>query len=279
MTAPLISVIMPAYNAAEHVREAIMSVQAQTWPNWELVVVNDGSQDATAAILDGLDDARIIVVHQENKGVSAARNTGLDRARGEIIAFLDADDVLPARSLEARAALIVSDPEVFFVDGTVLRLDATDGRLTHMYSPSFKGMAFDRLVALSETCFFGPSWMIRRTDATNKRFPEHMRHGEDLAFYTSIARAGKYTFVEEPVLHYRQGRPSAMSDLKGLERGYHALFAFVQQLPHPPDAAQLAFMRARARRIMFRSYLKAGRPVDAVRSMLRTPPFPPQRRP
>ncbi|MBK9061442.1 MAG: glycosyltransferase family 2 protein [Flavobacteriales bacterium] len=87
---------MPAYNAAEHVREAIMSVQAQTWPNWELVVVNDGSQDATAAILDGLDDARIIVVHQENKGVSAARNTGLDRARGEIIAFLDADDVLPS---------------------------------------------------------------------------------------------------------------------------------------------------------------------------------------
>ncbi|MFZ1618019.1 MAG: glycosyltransferase family 2 protein [Flavobacteriales bacterium] len=269
---PLVSIIMPAYNAAPYILEAIASVQAQSWKNWELIIVNDGSTDGTADRLDQLKDPRIKVIHQANAGVSAARNAALDKATGAFIAFLDSDDVLPPRSLEARATILQQHPEVCFADGAVLRLDAASRQLTGMFIPSFHGVPFDRLIALSSDCFFGPSWMIRRTAATDKRFPVQMRHAEDLAYYLSMARAGRYDHTAEPVLHYRQGQASAMGDLKGLEQGYAQLFAFVQELEHPPAADQLSAMRSRMRRIMFRSYLKKGMIRDAVR--IRSGSFP-----
>jgi glycosyltransferase involved in cell wall biosynthesis len=270
---PKVSVIMAAYNAAAHISEAIASVQAQSWPNWELVVVDDGSSDGTAMILNALADERIIVSHQENKGVSAARNAALDRATGAFIALLDADDILPARSLEVRAKMLMDRPELCFVDGIVLGLRPEGkGELT-IYAPYYRGLPFDPLIALQASCFFGPSWMIRRTPETSgKRFPPHMRHAEDLAYYLSMAHAGAYDHVFEPVLHYRQGHVSAMSDLDGLERGYRQLYAFVQELHPAPSADQLATMRSRMRRIMFLSYLKKGMIRNALRLKLRTFP-------
>ena len=102
----MISIITPAYNAASHLEAALNSVLAQTWSDWEWVIVNDGSTDGTAAFLDALDEPRIRVVHQANGGVSAARNVGLDLARGDYVTFLDADDVLPPDALEQRAAFL-----------------------------------------------------------------------------------------------------------------------------------------------------------------------------
>ena len=90
----LISIIIPAYNAQATLERCINSLLAQTYPNIELILINDGSADRTGEILDGfaLRDARIHVVHTSNRGVSAARNTGLSLAKGEYIGFVDADD-------------------------------------------------------------------------------------------------------------------------------------------------------------------------------------------
>lgn len=102
MELPLISVIIPAYNAECFIASSCRSVFSQTYPNWELVVVDDGSTDATLAILNQLAHSRrnMTVIHTENRGVSAARNTGMDAAKGEYISFLDADDKLTERALE-----------------------------------------------------------------------------------------------------------------------------------------------------------------------------------
>ena len=91
---PLVSVIMPVYNAEETVERAIRSVQSQTCPDWELLAVDDGSADGSGAVCDrcAQEDARIRVFHTPNAGVSHARNTALQAARGEWIAFLDSDD-------------------------------------------------------------------------------------------------------------------------------------------------------------------------------------------
>lgn len=99
---PLISVIIPAYNAEKTIHRAVRSVLAQTYPNVELVVVDDGSTDGTGDLLDSLaaTESRIHVVHQENGGVCAARNTGLNGAKGERICFLDADDELTEKALQ-----------------------------------------------------------------------------------------------------------------------------------------------------------------------------------
>lgn len=100
MGKPLISVIIPAYNAEKWILDAVRSVQAQTEQDWELVIVNDGSKDHTSEVARAIADERIIVVDKANAGVSAARNTGMERARGTYFAFLDADDaMLSANSL------------------------------------------------------------------------------------------------------------------------------------------------------------------------------------
>ncbi|MEO6146112.1 MAG: glycosyltransferase, partial [Sulfuriferula sp.] len=87
-----ISIVMPCYDCAAHVAASIDSVLAQTWTDWELVVVDDGSTDASAALVAAMDDPRIRLIRQANAGVSAARNRALDESSGELVAFLDADD-------------------------------------------------------------------------------------------------------------------------------------------------------------------------------------------
>ena len=102
MTGPLISVIVPAYNAEKWIADCCQSVIVQTYTNWELIVVNDGSQDQTAKIVECMscDHARIRLISTENGGVCHARNVGLDAAMGEFITFLDADDMLTEDALE-----------------------------------------------------------------------------------------------------------------------------------------------------------------------------------
>src|SRR5579864_9295071 len=111
-SSPLVSVIMPAYNAAAHIAEAIRSVVAQTYTNWELVVVDDGSTDGTGAIVAGLDlpTEKLHYIAQANAGDGAARNRAITEARGELIAFLDSDDIWEPARLERQIAVIAAGP-------------------------------------------------------------------------------------------------------------------------------------------------------------------------
>ncbi|WP_413205762.1 glycosyltransferase family 2 protein [Rhodospirillum sp. A1_3_36] len=113
MTAPpSVSVVMPAYNVAAFIEESIGSVLAQTWSDFELVVVDDGSSDNSAALAEAIDDPRISVIRQVNRGLAGARNTGIRAARAPIIAFLDSDDLWMPRKLEAHMAHLAAHPAV-----------------------------------------------------------------------------------------------------------------------------------------------------------------------
>ncbi|MGB3525243.1 MAG: glycosyltransferase [Flavobacteriales bacterium] len=272
MSTPLISVIMPAYNAEGYIGEAIASVQAQTWSNWELLVVDNASTDNTSRIVASAKDDRIRFLEEPERGVSKARNRALEAAQGELYCFLDADDFLPPESLRIRAEILLRTPSTLFADGAVMRMDHLTGELTHMYTPSFQGVPFDRLMQISNSVFFGPSWMIKRTPDTDVRFPEHMRHAEDLAFYLSIARYGRYDHSSEVVLHYRQGHGSAMNDLSGLWLGYKQLYNWVANLHPAPEQVQLDQFWTRIKRIMSRSFLKFGRPNAALQVWLSRAP-------
>ncbi len=102
----LVSVIIPAYNVEEYITEAIKSVQKQTYPHWELLVINDGSTDSTEAKISqaAMSDSRVRLINQANGGSSRARNTGLDNARGAYIAFLDGDDLWKSTFLDEMLA-------------------------------------------------------------------------------------------------------------------------------------------------------------------------------
>lgn len=91
---PKISIVIPVYNGERYIRRAIEGVLEQTFEDWELLLIDDGSLDSTAAVCDEYAGERIRVIHQQNCGVSAARNVGIKLALGEYIAFVDADDII-----------------------------------------------------------------------------------------------------------------------------------------------------------------------------------------
>ena len=99
---PLVSIIIPAYNAAAYIREALDSALAQTYRNKEIIVIDDGSTDKTSRLLERyIKTESIIYIHQGNHGLAGARNTGIKTARGKYISLLDADDLLPPLKISA----------------------------------------------------------------------------------------------------------------------------------------------------------------------------------
>jgi len=251
---PLISVVMAAYNAEKFIAESIQSVLNQTYNNWELLIVNDGSTDRTEAEILQFSDSRIRYFSQINMGVSAARNTALKNLKGSYFCMLDADDILPVDSLKARIEKMLSDAELEFVDGAVIVKNSTLEKELKKYKFNFRGNPTKSLVRLDGQCFFGPSWMIKIKPNKKYFFDESITHGEELMLYLSLSKDGVYSTVDETVLVYRKSDSSAMSNLKGLESGYKKILSSVKKMDYVLDEDK-RYMKFRIIRIMFLSYL------------------------
>lgn len=223
---PLVSIVMAAYNAERYISEAIESVLAQTHARWELLIVNDGSTDQTKAKIQAYDDARIRYFEQANGGVSAARNVAFAAMNGDFFLIFDSDDVLPPHSLEVRLAVFAQNPDVYFVDGVVVRTRAPRQSEQDRRVPSFEGNPHTALMQLDMRCFSVPAWLIRRDHNQSYQMEIGMTHGEDLLFYIHISQNPKhlYTFVQQEILYYRLHDTMAMRNLEKLERGYVRLF-------------------------------------------------------
>lgn len=271
---PLISIILPAHNAGPFLGECIASVLQQSWVNWELIVVDNGSQDDTAAIAASFTDPRIKVLAEPVGGVSVARNRGLASMQGEFFCFLDADDRLPKDALRLRYDLFLRHPSAHFADGAMRAFDNRTGLTRWIRSPWYSGMPFDALMALDGSCFAGNTWMVRRLSDHTYRFPEHMDHSEDCAFYLGIARQGAYVSTPREVLHYRIGHPSATSDARLVHRGYTELYRWMLGLRPAPSTLQLRTAWRRLRRFMTRDLFRRGRFWGALLARVMPPPRP-----
>lgn len=265
----MISIITPAYNANAFLEQLASSVFDQICPDWEWIIVNDGSTDGTGPFLDALIDPRIVVVHQANAGVSAARNTALDRARGDYVTFMDADDFLPPDALRVRSAVLDSQPGVDIVHGSVQV--TSDGVPVRRYGPDLRsGPLLQRLARMEEGVFFGTIYMLRREKIGRHRFPVGVSHCEDMIFFLTLAHEAdlQYAAVPEVVYEYRVQPQSAMTNLDGLERGYLELVRRSAGLPRIDAAARLVQYR-RVRRILFRSWLRQLRPDRALAALFK----------
>lgn len=259
----LISIIMPVYNGEQYIGDAIRSVIYQEYTNWELIIVNDGSTDNTQKRIQEFADSRLRVIEQPNRGVSAARNTGIRAMTGKYLCFLDSDDEWPSNSLLSRIKIFENNLDTKFVDGKVEIYDSALRSLLGDWQPSFRGMPFHHLVRLNGKCFFGPTWMIR-LDGDRPEFDEQLSHGEDLLFYISIATRGRYDYTDELILKYRKGQASAMTNFDGLAHGYTYLCSKIStQYNSDTTIMDRLLLILRARKIMFltfwndRDYLKA----------------------
>jgi glycosyltransferase involved in cell wall biosynthesis len=126
---PLVTVIVPSFNYARFISQSLDSVLAQTWRNWECVVVDDGSTDDTRAVVMSYAerDARVRYIHQEHRGLSAARNTWIKHSRGEFLQFLDADDLIEERKLEKQIEFLRKHHDVDIVYGDAMSFTSVEG--------------------------------------------------------------------------------------------------------------------------------------------------------
>ncbi len=215
LVAPLVSVLMPAWNVAPFIGAAMASVLRQTLPNLELLVVDDGSTDATAALVLEQADFRIRLLRQANAGVSAARNLALSEARGQTLLFLDADDMLAPDALARLAKALWRHPEAaaaagpyaFVPEATTLAGPAPIAR-----RPRFAtGEMLERL--LVENLFANGGHLLLRREAVQAAggFLPGLRYGEDWEYWVRICLQGPLALAEgeAPVLLVRQRRGSA----------------------------------------------------------------------
>lgn len=210
-----VSVIMPAYNREKYLAAAVESVIAQTFGDWDLVIVDDGSTDRTAAIARDFSRRhpdRIRVLSQGNAGVTVARNAAIRAAGGTHFAFLDSDDLWPPIKLERQAALFAAQPDLAFAYSGYLLIDEA-GRPTREVRPDprFQGRIQD-LLWLEDNEIVGATLMIRR-DALFEAglFDERLKGSENLDLRLKLARLGPVAFVDEPLYSYRRHEDSLTS--------------------------------------------------------------------
>lgn len=269
-SSPKVSVILPAYNSEKFLADAVQSVLNQSFQEWELIVIDDGSEDTTAEVAQSFRDTRIRFLQQRNSGVSSARNSGLDAAKGEYVTFLDADDVLPEFALENLVRQSILTPDADIISGRIAVFDGETGDVLRIWAPDFEGDPLLPLLRLSESVFFGVCVFIRRPPRS-LRFSEHLTHCEDRLFLIEYAARRALVFVSIPEYVYLQRcfGGSAMSNLAGLERGFRQLYRVVSALEHPRIGSMCRFyLKLRYVRIMFLTYLRARKYSNALKMSL-----------
>lgn len=208
MQAGLVSVMMPAYNAEQYIGQAIESVLDQSYPHWELIIVNDGSTDRTVDIALLFADPRIKIIHQDNSGESAARNTALEHMQGEFVAFLDADDVFLPDHLEVTLNYLLSHPDrdAVFTDGYYCNQSGSRIQtLSSRRRGPFEGRIFEEVVYGSDV--FGPPVCVclRRNIIiqNNLQFDEAITIGPDWDFFMQYSDLANFGFLTLSTCLYR----------------------------------------------------------------------------
>lgn len=223
------SVIIPLYNKAPYVRKALESVCAQTYRDYELIVINDGSTDNSAIVADeylkATDGIDYQIINQPNAGVSAARNNGVAQAHGDYIAFLDADDWWEPTYLERMAQLIEDYPDaglyacnyVYYKPGkTHVALNIPTGYINYP-------KAYYESNAMP--VWTGAAMIPRKTFDEMGGFPLGIKLGEDFLLWSKIALQYPVTFLNEPLAWYNNDVPATLRATRNLHAPeHHMLF-------------------------------------------------------
>lgn len=233
---PRVSVIIPTYNRPEYLRQAVESVLAQTYVDFEVIVVDDGSTDNTAEVMATFDDRRVHYIFQQNAKLSAARNRGMKAARGEFIALLDDDDLFLPHKLAAQVTFLDSHPEVGLVAGGTQVITA-EGTFVRTVEPWHRAPELTLDVCL-DTALLTPSAVIfhrRWLDALDEWFDVEMGRAEDLDFWIRLVWAGcRMAWLPEIVTAYRQHPDSTQQDPDGFHRAYLRLWDKLYTRPDLP---------------------------------------------
>jgi len=264
---PLVSVIIPTHNRRRWLEEAVRSVLDQTFRDFEIIVVDDGSMDGTRDMLEGFGD-RVNVLVQERSGVSAARNLGIKEAKGPLIGFLDSDDLWLERKLEVQAAHFQAHPKSLICQTEEVWIRKGIRVNPKVYHKKRSGDIFR--ISL-ERCMVSPSAVMLRRDLLDDVgvFDTSMEACEDYDLWLRVTCRHPVALIEEPLTVKRGGHPDQLSQtVPSLDRlRIHSLSKLLAAdiLSDEQTCWALDTLR-RKTRIYAEGCLKRGKLSEAVRT-------------
>lgn len=201
--APRVTVLLPVYNAETYLNDAIQSILQQTFPDFELLAINDGSTDGSREILKSIKDTRLIVVENDtNCGIIEALNKGLKLAKGEFVARMDADDIAVSERLERQVRFFDEHPNVALVGGGANLMDDKGMVFGVCKVPLSYSEILERIFSVN--CFIHPSVMMRRKAIqTIGGYDRDAQHAEDYDLWLRILENHPVENLPDILLHYR----------------------------------------------------------------------------
>lgn len=253
---PAISIVMPCFNGAAHLPLSVGSVLEQTFEDWELIVVDDGSTDDSFEWLESQTDPRLVLVHQSNQGVSAARNAGLSRASADYVAFLDADDTWAPAFLEKLYATLLAQPQAVLAYCGWQNLGLSGSRGQPFVPPDYE------TPQKRETLFAGCRWPVHAALSKRKAvldaggFNPNLKNAEDYALWLEMAGTSPIVRVPEVLAfyHFHSGEQASSNHARAALHLLHAKEHYLAR--HPDFAATLG--RAHRRELLYGNLLRAG---------------------
>lgn len=227
---PLISVIIPNYNYGRFLNKAIISVQSQTYSNVEIIVVNNESSDDSLQVLRKF-GSQIVLIDQANLGQAGARNSGLRAAKGDLIAFLDADDFWQNDKLEKQIRLIT--PETELVYSGISRFREESGQIESVLLPKFKGDCHHYFTDLPSVSIVlsGESTSLFTRNLLNLvgNFDTKLNSASGWDFFRRCSVLTNFDFVPEPLTNYRLHSTnmsnSSLNNIRDIRKAYRNLFS------------------------------------------------------
>lgn len=239
----LVSVIIPVYNVEPYLEKCIESVIKQTYKNLEILLIDDGSTDSGGVICDkyARGDCRIKVFHRENEGVSAARNFGIDNAKGQWLFFVDSDDWLDLNAIAHAMKSVNKDDDICFIGYTEIEdeventtIDLEDIHVLQIEKSDFCSLQYcifnrDRVAICDRKLIkLSSSWKFYRKEMIEKNhitFPLNLKNGEDGVFNLYAYRYARHAVALEGILYYYRQRPDSVTKkyTKSIEKEFQDL--------------------------------------------------------
>jgi len=282
-----VSVVIPTYNYAPYIAEAIQSIQAQTFRDLEIIVVDDGSTDETQAVLSRIKEPRMRLHRIPNSGVAVARNVGYASAQGRYIAQLDGDDRWRPTMLERTVAVLDSEPDVVAVFTDMVRFNG-DNFWPHTqfdFIPELKrlpsrpsaagggrvllGDGFAAALDMAQFPAYLQATVVRADAASGVRFPPGIAQADDLFFMLQVYQRGAAAFIPEPLVEVRRHQSNSYRDLMTKVEADLAVLRMLARRPMSAKHAALIHRRVgRAWLGLAYHYFHDRRPFSSARASI-----------
>lgn len=282
----MISIVVPLYNKEKYIENTIQTVLKQTYQDFELIVVNDGSTDKSVSIVSSIKDARVTLINQDNAGVSVARNTGIEVAKYSWIAFLDADDWwAPTFLEEIKNTIEQFTNEKIFATGRSRVFNELVERYDNEYLPKNNATSFVnyfKIIAKYLPPINSSNVVIHKTLLSDNKFKEGMRQHEDHDLWIRLCVSNEVVFINKSLSFYRKAIATSASQNKFYREDFENYINTIIKVNNTLNTTNKLYFKNYFERFLFIKYLTSyghynlvehKTLLNKIKPLLKTPAF------